>query len=350
MSALNQNNYTQNIELRGLVTESESPLPISVCSQNLTDCYNVEPKPFARGKFSTVRLCSCKTSGEAHAAKYIKKRRRSANARHEIIHEILILLKCKPCQRIIQLKEVFESPSEMVLVLELAEGGELQRLLDDDMVFLEFQALYIINQVLEALSFLHTLDIVHLDIKPQNILLTGSFPQCDIKLCDFGISRLVSANIEIRDIVGTPDYAAPEILQFNPISLATDMWSLGILTYALLSGHTPFGGETKQETFCNITNSPLDFPDQMFLGVSSHAKEFIKRLLVRNPRERMSSIECFQHPWVCTKSKEIPESSLNSNVEQMGGDSARDLNMNYTAKMSSPIFTQQDFHQTEISH
>ncbi|XP_013786034.1 death-associated protein kinase 2-like [Limulus polyphemus] len=124
------------------------------------------------------------------------------------------------------------------------------------------------------------------------------------------------------------------------------MWSLGILTYVLLSGHTPFGGETKQETFCNITSSPLEFPDQMFLEVSNHAKEFIRRLLVRNPRERMSSVECFQHPWVYTKSKEIQESTFTSSVEKMGGDSVHDLNMNYTAKLSSPVFTQQDLHQT----
>ncbi len=113
--------------------------------------------------------------------------------------------------------------------------------------------------------------------------MTTASPDGDVKLCDFGVSRLLSDGTEVREIVGTPAYVSPEILQFEPIQLATDMWSLGILAYVLLSGHSPFGGDNKQETFCNITNSTLDFPPCLFEHVSEQAKDFIRQLLVRDP-------------------------------------------------------------------
>ena len=77
---------------------------------------------------------------------------------------------------------------------------------------------------------------------------------------------------------------APEILQFEPISLASDIWSIGIVGYVLLSGHSPFGGEDKVETYSNITSAELEFPDHIFENVSEQAKDFIARCLVRNPR------------------------------------------------------------------
>ncbi|CAG2057839.1 unnamed protein product, partial [Timema podura] len=90
------------------------------------------------------------------------------------------------------------------------------------------------KQILEGLNFLHAKNIAHLDLKPQNLLLTGVYPDCDIKLCDFGISRVIQAGAEVREILGTPDYvgyrspgpSAPEILSYEPISLATDIWYL----------------------------------------------------------------------------------------------------------------------------
>merc|ERR1739842_180964 len=91
---------------------------------------------------------------------------------------------------------------------------------------------------------------------------------------------------QIREIIGTPDYVAPEILAYEPISLAADIWSLGVLAYVLLTGFSPFGGETDQETLRSITSAPLDFPAELFEGVSDEEKEFIKDCLSRNPNDR----------------------------------------------------------------
>lgn len=262
--------------------------------------YEVEDQPFARGKYATVRRCRDRTSGRQYAAKFLRKRRRSADLRAEILHEVAVLEACKNSPRIVKLHEVFESAHEMVLVLELACGGELQMLLDRDEVPSERQVVRLMRQILDGLIYLHSIDVAHLDIKPQNLVLTGEFPDCDVKLCDFGISRYLSQGADIREILGTPDYVAPEVLNYESISLATDMWSVGVLMYVLLTGCSPFGGDTKQETFCNIAQCRLDFPDDLFDDISQNAKDLMSKLMVKNPSKRLSAKDCLQHPWFTT--------------------------------------------------
>lgn len=186
-----------------------------------------------------------------------------------------------------------------------ATGGELQALLDEDGSLSESQAQTCMCEILRALQYLHAKQIAHLDLKPQNILLCGdkvegrhplSLPMVTIictnihistdglKLCDFGISRLVEEVGEVREILGTPDYVAPEVLQYEPLSLATDIWSIGVLAYVLLTGCSPFGGETKQETFLNISQCALNFPEDLFEDVSPAAQDFIRSALRIKPK------------------------------------------------------------------
>ncbi|XP_076388668.1 uncharacterized protein LOC100879681 isoform X2 [Megachile rotundata] len=134
--------------------------------------------------------------------------------------------------------------------------------------------------------------------KPQNLVMMGSFPECEVKLCDFEISRVVLEGTEVREILGTPDYVAPEILHYEPITLAADMWSLGVTTYVLLTGFSPFGGETDQETFQNISLGEVDFPEELFGDVSAQAKDFVAKLLVLDPSARMTAKQCLRHDWL----------------------------------------------------
>ncbi|KAJ9575745.1 hypothetical protein L9F63_007391, partial [Diploptera punctata] len=264
------------------------------------------------GKFAAVRKCTHKETGVEYAAKFIRKRRRAMDQRQDILHEVAVLKIAATNSRIVQLHEVYETPTEMALILEMAAGGELQRVIDLEEGLGEQQAVKVMRQILEGLCFLHDNNIAHLDLKPQNMLLTATYPDCDIKLCDFGISRVIQNGVEVREIIGTPDYVAPEILSYEPISLATDIWSVGILAYVLLSGYSPFGGESKQETFCNISQCCLSFPDELFEGVSSAAKDFIQATLIKEPSNRLTVQQCLEHPWlsssvekplpVCTKS------------------------------------------------
>lgn len=276
-------------------------LPIKL--EPISDNYDLEARPFARGKFAQVKRCINKNSKECFAAKCIKKRRRLVDIRHEILLEIEALKLSFYTDHIVKLYEVYETSSEIILVLELAQGGELQRVLDDEESIEELVAKRMVSQILDGLIRLHDNDIAHLDIKPQNILLTRTYPDGDIKLCDFGISRRITKESEIREICGTPDYVAPEILRYDPISLATDMWSLGVLTYVLLTGYSPFGSENKQQTFCNITQATLDFPSEIFDKISKDAIDFMQRLIVREPSERLTSRQARNHPWLCKQQK-----------------------------------------------
>ncbi|XP_022698018.1 probable serine/threonine-protein kinase tsuA isoform X2 [Varroa jacobsoni] len=283
---------------RGFLNEAVWPNRITVRQDAISDSYAIETRPFARGKFATVRRCRHIESGRDFAAKYLRKRRRAEDVRHELIHEALVLALADSCKRIISLKEIFETPTEVILVLEMAAGGELQHVLDAEDCLPECSVRQLLLQIAEGLAFLHSQHIAHLDIKPANLLLSAAWPQVDAKLCDFGISRLILPGEEIHEIAGTPDYIAPEVLQYEPISLSTDMWSLGILTYVLLTGHTPFGGDTKQDTYCNITLGELDFPQDLFKDVTSEAIHFITQLVVKDPKKRLNIGEVLKHPWL----------------------------------------------------
>jgi len=279
-------------------------------TEPIEEYYEVEDQPFARGKYATVRRCRERRSGRQYAAKFLRKRRRSADLRPEILHEIAVLEACKASPRIVRLHEVFESNHEMVLLLELACGGELQMLLDKDEVPSERQVVRLMRQILDGLVYLHDINVAHLDIKPQNLVLTGQFPECDVKLCDFGISRYLSQGADVREILGTPDYVAPEVLNYEPISLATDMWSVGVLVYVLLTGCSPFGGDSKQETFCNIAQCRLDFPDDLFEDISEDAKDFMRKLMVKNPSNRLTAKECLQQPWFTREACDLKSTTI----------------------------------------
>nr|XP_045598575.1 serine/threonine-protein kinase 17A-like [Procambarus clarkii] len=283
---------------KGFLDLTQDALEKLISREPISAHYDVEQTPFARGKFAAVRRARCLRTGTWFAAKVMRKRRRAQDVRHEILHEAAVLLLARPSSRIVSLHQLYETTSEIILVLELAEGGELQRVIDEEENLEEgVVCRYMIN-ILGALRFLHAHNIAHLDLKPQNLLLMGQHPQSDVKLCDFGISRIILSDIEVREVLGTPDYVAPEILQYEPISLATDMWSVGVLTYVLLTGHSPFGGDTKQETFLNISQGQVDFPKELFCDVSDQAIDFITRLLVVNPSCRLTVDEAIQHQWL----------------------------------------------------
>ncbi|XP_050522603.1 death-associated protein kinase 1-like isoform X2 [Daktulosphaira vitifoliae] len=259
--------------------------------------YEVEIEPFARGKYATVRRCRNRKTGKQYAAKFLRKRRRNADLRPEILHEVAVLEACTFNSRIVNLYKVFETTTEMILLLEMAPGGELQMVLDRDEVPSEIEVARLMQQILDGLNYLHTINVAHLDIKPQNLVLTADFPNCDVKLCDFGISRYLSEGVDVREILGTPDYVAPEVLNYEPIDVQTDMWSIGVLMYVLLTGCSPFGGDTKQETFCNISQCKLDFPEDLFQDISEDAIDLMKKLMVKNPRNRLTAKECLAHSW-----------------------------------------------------
>ncbi|XP_057335579.1 probable serine/threonine-protein kinase MARK-A [Microplitis mediator] len=282
----------------GLVLVQETQLARVVKTGPIAEHYEIDPKPFASGQWAKVYRCRSRSTGTLYAAKYSSRTRFNTDCSAELRHEIALLSLCSQSPRVVRLHDVYETPKEIILVMEFAPGGDLQTLIDGDLVPLEGDVVHFVKQLVEGLAYLHERNIAHLDIKPQNLVMMGTFPECDVKLCDFEISRVVLEGTEVREILGTPDYVAPEILHYEPITLAADMWSLGVTTYVLLTGFSPFGGETDQETFQNISLGEVDFPEELFEDVSTQAKDFVAKLLVLDPSARMSAKQCLRHDWL----------------------------------------------------
>ncbi|XP_026565587.1 death-associated protein kinase 2 isoform X1 [Pseudonaja textilis] len=257
------------------------------------------------GQFAVVKRCREKATGLDYAAKFIKKRQSWASRRgvrrEEIEREVNILQQMLH-SNIIQLHQVYENKTDVVLILELVSGGELFDFLAQKESLSEEEATQFIKQILEGVNYLHTKKIAHFDLKPENImLLDKSLPIPHIKLIDFGLAHEIEDGVEFKNIFGTPEFVAPEIVNYEPLGLAADLWSIGVITYILLSGASPFLGETKQETLANITAISYEFDEEFFSHTSDLAKDFIRKLLVKDTRKRLTIQEALRHPWIRSK-------------------------------------------------
>uniref|UniRef100_A0AAZ3QLH8 non-specific serine/threonine protein kinase n=2 Tax=Oncorhynchus TaxID=8016 RepID=A0AAZ3QLH8_ONCTS len=245
------------------------------------------------GQFAIVRKCKDKSSGSEYAAKLIKKRRLSSSrrgvSREEIEREVNILREIQH-SNIITLHDIFENKTDVILILELVSGGELFDFLAEKESLTEEEATQFLKQILDGVYYLHSKRIAHFDLKPENImLLDKNVSNPRIKLIDFGIAHQIKAGNEFKNIFGTPEFVAPEIVNYEPLGLEADMW---------LSGASPFLGETKQETLTNISAVNYDFDEEYFSNTSELAKDFIRRLLVKDPKKRMTIDDSLQHPWI----------------------------------------------------
>lgn len=303
-------------------------------TESLNSKYIVQGE-LGRGKFAVVKKCVNFQTGEEVAAKFIKKRRRGKNCREQIHREIVMLELSHPHPRVVDIIEVFESATELILITEYCSGGELFHECVIEESFKESDVVRLLGEILDGVLFLHHKNILHLDLKPQNILLTKPFPDGNVKICDLGLACLVNAGEDIREIVGTPDYVAPEVLSYEPLGLSTDMWSLGVLTYVMLTACSPFGGDTKQETFLNISQVNLDFPDYLFEHISYGAVDFMKRLLVKDPRGRMDAAQCLSHPWI--RGHPVPRPAMldtDGNEDEDEDDAVLETEENHTNAIS----------------
>jgi len=281
----------------GVLSLSEAGLAAIVNADPIERWYIMDEQPMSRGQYATIHHCRHRVTGRPFAAKFSQRRRRNADATPAILHEIAVNA-VNTGRANVRLHDVFRTDNAFVLIMELATGGDLQSILDEECIPYERHVAACMRQVLGGLVAMHGRGLAHLDIKPQNIVLMGQFPECDVKLCDFEISRLLTPGYEIRDILGTPDYVAPEILCFEPLTTKTDMWSFGVMVYSLLTGFSPFTGDDDTETFLNISHVSIDFPKELFEDVSEDAIDFIRKLLVRLPEDRMSAKECLSHSWM----------------------------------------------------
>ncbi|KAM9835843.1 striated muscle preferentially expressed protein kinase [Aulostomus maculatus] len=261
--------------------------------RHLTDYYDIH-KEIGRGAYSYVKRATQKKGKSDFAAKFISARgKRKALALRE-----MDVLSDLDNERILYFHDAFEKKNVVVLITELCHEELLDRMARKTTV-MEVEIRCSVQQVLEGLRYLHQKNIAHLDIKPENILMAS--PGSDrIRICDFGNAVKLQESEEQYCKYGTPEYVAPEIVNQTPVSTATDIWPVGVITYLCLTGVSPFAGENDRATALNIRNYNVAFEESMFADICKEAKGFVVKLLVVD-RLRPSAVECLRHPWFKSK-------------------------------------------------
>ncbi|XP_036814809.1 kalirin isoform X5 [Oncorhynchus mykiss] len=261
-----------------------------------------------RGRFSVVRKCLNKASKKEVAVKYITKKMQK---KEQVDHEADILSHVQHPQ-LVALTDTYESPTSLMLVFELLDGGRLLDYLVAHDELMEEKVAFFVKDTLEALQHLHTCRVAHLDLKPENLLVDLHVPVPSIKLIDFGDAVQVSRHRYVHLLLGNPEFAAPELIQGTAVSLSTDVWSAGVLAYVMLSGVSPFLDESLEETCVNICKLDFCFPEDYFQGVSQAARDFISSTLQQDPRKRPIATICLQHPWVSAHSGDYSKTPLDT--------------------------------------
>ncbi|TWW73860.1 Myosin light chain kinase family member 4 [Takifugu flavidus] len=247
------------------------------------------------GRFGQVHKCVENSSGLTLAAKVIKAR--SLKEKEVVKNEIQVMNNLDHAN-LIQLYAAYESRNDIILVLEYVGGGELfDRIIDENYTLMELDAVMFIRQICEGLQHMHKMYVLHLDLKPENILCVSRLTN-KIKIIDFGLARVYKPREKLRVNFGTPEFLAPEVINYDFVSFKTDMWSLGVITYMLLSGLSPFLGDDDNETLNNILAAKWNFDEPEFADTSEEAKDFISRMLIVNKGWRMGASEAMRHPWL----------------------------------------------------
>ncbi|XP_056149211.1 myosin light chain kinase 2, skeletal/cardiac muscle [Lampris incognitus] len=248
------------------------------------------------GRFGQVHKCVENSSGLTFAAKIIKAR--SVKEKEVVKNEIQAMNQLDHAS-LIQLYAAYESRNDIILVLEYVDGGELfDRIIDENYTLMELDTVMFIRQICEGLQHMHKMYILHLDLKPENILCVSRLTN-KIKIIDFGLARIYKPREKLKVNFGTPEFLAPEVINYDFVSFNTDMWSLGVITYMLLSGLCPFLGDDDNQTLNNILACQWNFEEEEFTDTSKEAKDFISKLLLVNKSWRMGASEALRHPWLC---------------------------------------------------
>ncbi|KAL2893355.1 CDPK-related kinase 3 [Bienertia sinuspersici] len=267
-------------------------------------------KEVGRGHFGHTCSATAKKGelkDQVVAVKIISKAKMTtAISIEDVRREVKILKALSGHKHLVRFYDACEDANNVYIVMELCEGGELlDRILSRGGRYSEEDAKAIIKQILNVVSYCHLQGVVHRDLKPENFLFTSRSEDADMKLIDFGLSDFIRPDERLNDIVGSAYYVAPEVLH-RSYSLEGDIWSIGVITYILLCGSRPFWARTESGIFRTVLRTDPNFDDAPWPSVSPEGKDFVKRMLNKDYRKRMTAVQALTHPWLRDENNPIP--------------------------------------------
>lgn len=256
-------------------------------------------KELGVGNFGVARLVRDKNTKELLAVKYIHRGNKiDENVQREIMNH-----RSLTHPNIIRFKEVLVTPTHLAIVMEYAAGGELFERICSAGRFSEDEARFFFQQLISGVSYCHSMEICHRDLKLENTLLDGS-PTPRLKICDFGYSKSGLLHSQPKSTVGTPAYIAPEVLSRKEYDgKIADVWSCGVTLYVMLVGSYPFEDPEDprdfRKTINRIMNVKYSFPE--YVRVSKECRELLTKIFVADPSKRIGIPEIKKHPWFLKK-------------------------------------------------
>lgn len=278
------------------------------------------------GTYATVKEAMRIDTGKYYACKIINKKLMEGRE-HMIRNEINILKRISQGNKnILSLVDYFETLNNLYLVTDLASGGELFDRICEKGSYFEKDAAKIVQTICGAVAYLHENGIVHRDLKPENLLFRERDEDSDLLIADFGLSRIIDTDKfhTLKTTCGTPGYMAPEIFKKTGHGKPVDLWAIGVITYFLLSGYTPFEGSNNVEEMQAIMNADYNYDDPCWDNISQPAKNFIDRCLTIDANERITAHQALEHEWLMIDDE--------SKSPKEGGDLLPNLRTNFNAR------------------
>jgi calcium-dependent protein kinase len=269
----------------------------------------VEKQAIGEGGFGTVHLCKNVRTGKTRACKAM--RVPSDLDRDDFRAEVLVLKKVKTHRNICHILDSAEDARYGYLVMQSCTGGELFEAIAARKVTEKDAALACVD-VLSALNFIQTKRILHRDLKPENLLYKDKSPGAPLKLIDFGLALQLRPDERATEVCGTTSYMAPEVLNAN-YAFECDIWSLGVITYFMLSGTLPFPGRNDDEKEARILSGQVSFSGRHWATVSEEGKDFVQRMLAPKARNRLSGKQALHHKWITNRAK-LSDEPLSADV------------------------------------
>ena len=293
-------------------------LNLAVQNKSLFDKYEVKQK-IGKGKFGLVK-CGINKETNKQVAIKITAKKNMDKSDLELAKVEIDILKISQHPNIIKLYDIYENENYIYIIMEYCSGGDLLSYFEYyEYQLKETKVCEIIHKLSMAIYFLHSYGIVHRDLKPENILMTDLTPEADIRLLDFGLSKIIGNEEKCTEPYGTLSFVAPEVLQGKPYDKSVDLWSIGIITFLLLCGYLPFDDKHSEREIARQTiQDPVPFENKIWSKYTPEARTFVEGLLQKKPEKRYSIKELLEHPWI-KKMDKVPNKRRDSkNANKFG--------------------------------